>query len=199
MMPSSLQCYCLCFGSYVKSLLSPSSLGWEDPLEKGMATHSSTVAWKIPWTEERGRLQSMGLQRVRHDWATSLSLVFPPRTLAALPSAGLRAFPCMLMSGVVWRFLLCMGRGRARLVPSPPLHLFPWPHLRMTTPSPLTCAGAMSISTRSPRVLTPDCTRLLRMLLSFPSPSSGQASVPGASALPLFSPKTASPCSFLPV
>ena len=43
-------------------------------LEKAMAPHSSTHAWKIPWTEEPGRLQSMGLQRVRHDWATSLSL-----------------------------------------------------------------------------------------------------------------------------
>ena len=43
------------------------SLGWEDPLEKEMATHSSTLAWKILWTEERGRLQSMGSQRVRHD------------------------------------------------------------------------------------------------------------------------------------
>ena len=43
------------------------SLGWEDPLEKEMATHSSTLVWKIPWTEEPGRLQSMGSQRVRHD------------------------------------------------------------------------------------------------------------------------------------
>ena len=43
------------------------SLGWEDLLEKEMATHSSTLAWKIPWTEKSGRLQSMGLQRVRHD------------------------------------------------------------------------------------------------------------------------------------
>ena len=51
------------------------SLGWEDPLEKAMATHSSTLAWKIPWMEEPGRLQSMGLQRVGHDWATSLYLV----------------------------------------------------------------------------------------------------------------------------
>ena len=42
-------------------------LGQEDPLEEGMATHSSTLAWGIPWTEEPGRLQSMGLQRVRHD------------------------------------------------------------------------------------------------------------------------------------
>ena len=41
-------------------------LGWEDLLEKEMATHSSTLAWKIPWMEERGRLQSMGSQRVRH-------------------------------------------------------------------------------------------------------------------------------------
>ena len=43
------------------------SLGQEDPLEKGMATHSSTLAWRIPWTEEAGGLQSMGLHRVRHD------------------------------------------------------------------------------------------------------------------------------------
>ena len=42
-------------------------LGREDPLEKEMATHSSILAWKIPWTEEPGRLQSMGSQRVRHD------------------------------------------------------------------------------------------------------------------------------------
>ena len=42
--------------------------------EKAMATHSRTLAWKIPWMEEPGRLQSMGSQRVRHDWATSLSL-----------------------------------------------------------------------------------------------------------------------------
>ena len=41
--------------------------GQEDPLEKEMATHSSTLAWKIPWMEEPGRLQSMGLQRVGHD------------------------------------------------------------------------------------------------------------------------------------
>ena len=43
------------------------SLGQEDPLEKGMATHSSILAWKIPWMEETGRLQSMGSQRVGHD------------------------------------------------------------------------------------------------------------------------------------
>ena len=43
-------------------------------MEKAMATHSSTLAWKIPWTEEPGGLQSMGLPRVGHDWATSLSL-----------------------------------------------------------------------------------------------------------------------------
>ena len=43
------------------------ALGWEDPLEKEMAIHSSTIAWKIPWTEEPGRLQSTGLQRVGHD------------------------------------------------------------------------------------------------------------------------------------
>ena len=43
------------------------SLGGEDPLEEGMATHSSILAWRIPWTEDPGRLQSMDLQRVAHD------------------------------------------------------------------------------------------------------------------------------------
>ena len=56
----------------VKSLLATwetqvQSLAWEDPLEKETATHSSLLAWEIPWTEEPGRLQSMGSQRVGHD------------------------------------------------------------------------------------------------------------------------------------
>ena len=46
------------------------SLGWEDSLEKGMATHSSILAWRIPWTEEPGRLQSVGSQMVGHDLVT---------------------------------------------------------------------------------------------------------------------------------
>ena len=50
---------CICV--YVRSL------GWKDSLEEGMATHFSTLAWRIPWTEEPGGLQSMGSQRVRHD------------------------------------------------------------------------------------------------------------------------------------
>ena len=50
------------------------SLGWEDPLEKEMAAHSSILAWKIPWTVEPGRLPSMGSQRVGRNWVTSLSL-----------------------------------------------------------------------------------------------------------------------------
>ena len=49
------------------------SLGWEDSLEREMAPHSSTLVWKIPWMEESGRLQSMGSQRVGHNWVTSLS------------------------------------------------------------------------------------------------------------------------------
>ena len=46
------------------------SLGWEDPMEESMASHSSILAWRIPWTEEPGGLQLLGLQRVRHDWMT---------------------------------------------------------------------------------------------------------------------------------
>ena len=50
-------------------------LGWEDPLEKGTATHSSILTWRNAWTEEPGRLQSMGLQRVGHSWATSIFIL----------------------------------------------------------------------------------------------------------------------------
>ena len=53
------------------------SLGQEDPLEKEMATHSSIPAWRIPWTEEPGGLQSTGLRRVRYDWTTNTFTSFP--------------------------------------------------------------------------------------------------------------------------
>ena len=69
------------------------SLGWEDPLEKEMAIHSSTIAWKIPWTEEPGRLQSMGLQRVRHDWATSLNIALNMYHIFLCPWT-FRLLPC---------------------------------------------------------------------------------------------------------
>ena len=60
----------------VKSLLTMlktwvQSLGWEDPLEKEMATHSSVLTWEIPGIEEPGGLQSLGLQRITHNWATN--------------------------------------------------------------------------------------------------------------------------------
>ena len=54
------------------------SLGWEDPLKNRMATHSSILARRVPWTEEPGRLQSMGLQRVGHDWVTNTFTVCIP-------------------------------------------------------------------------------------------------------------------------
>ena len=53
------------------------SLGQQDPLEKGMAIHSSILAWRIPWTEEPSGLQSMGSQRVGHDWSTNTFTFFP--------------------------------------------------------------------------------------------------------------------------
>ena len=50
-------------------------LDWEDPLEKGMATHSKSLAWSIPWTEEPGKLQSLGSQRVGHDLQLNNSMI----------------------------------------------------------------------------------------------------------------------------
>ena len=68
-------------------------LGREDPLEKEMATDSSVLAWKITWTEEPGRLQSMESQRVGHDWATLLLLYYGIRDLSS-PTRGQTWVPC---------------------------------------------------------------------------------------------------------
>ena len=111
------------------------SLGREDPLEKEMATHSSILAWKIPRMEEPGRLQSMGSQRVRHDWATSFSLFkIGPVTcesfaygeivlsfclLVCFSSAWrgwVRWSSCLLMTGFVFLFCLLFRWGRVLLL-----------------------------------------------------------------------------------
>ena len=68
-------------------------LGQEDPLEKAMAPHSSTLAWKIPWTEEPGGLQSKESQRVRHDWVTSLSLSLTKNNYKKVFITCYKAFP----------------------------------------------------------------------------------------------------------
>ena len=82
--------------------------------EKEMATHSSTLAWKIPWTEEPGRLQSTGSQRVGHDWATSLSLSLVVQWLRIwLPMQGTQ------VRFLVWEDSACCGAPR-------PVHLNCW-------------------------------------------------------------------------
>ena len=68
------------------------SLGREDPLEKEMATHSSILAWRIPWMEEPCRLQSTGSQRVIHDWATFLFFLYDKPTANTLNSEKLKTF-----------------------------------------------------------------------------------------------------------
>ena len=92
------------------------SLGWEDSLEKAMATHSNILAWRIPWMEEPGRLQSMGSQRVGHDWATSLTCLgegpgqnrseFQQTTAGTLVEAALTAIDPQVTKtflGLYWR------------------------------------------------------------------------------------------------
>ena len=87
------------------------SLGQEDPMEKEMITHSSTLAWRIPWTEEPGRLQSTGSQRVGHDWATSLT-----HSLTCQISYRIQLFSCSVVSDSLWPH----GLQNARLpCPSP--------------------------------------------------------------------------------
>ena len=78
------------------------ALAWEDPLDKEMAIHSSTIAWKIPWPGGPGRLQSMGSQRVRHNWETSFHLPLLlvligilERTIPSHPCLPLSSGPCI--------------------------------------------------------------------------------------------------------
>jgi len=86
--------------------------GMEEPLEEGMATHSSMLAWRIQWTEEPGRLQSMGLQRVRHDWATkhSTGKISTGKRIHRIPVC-LRRDSSTLLEWVTWITALSWWRG----------------------------------------------------------------------------------------
>ena len=79
------------------------SLSWKDPLEKGKATHSSILAWRIPWT-----IQSMGLQRVRYDWATFTSLHFTLHFLLLSHIHSLSAIICQSLSAIISPVFLCV-------------------------------------------------------------------------------------------
>ena len=98
------------------------SLGREDPLEKEMTIHSIAIAWKIPWTKEPGRLQSMWSQRVRHDWATSLLLsLLLNRVRTAIP-----IFYPAQSSGPEWGFLMkSLSLKEPPLITGSQMH-FPW-------------------------------------------------------------------------
>ena len=91
------------------------SLGKKDPLEEGMATHSSNLARRIPWTEEPGRLQSTGSQRVGHDWATSLSLF-----LSCIGEGSGNPLQCSCLEnprdgGAWWAAIYGVAQSRTRL------------------------------------------------------------------------------------
>ena len=86
------------------------SLGWEDPLEKEMATHSSTLAWKILWTEEPGRLQSTGSQKVGHNWATSLHFIDTFALVRHVLSYLLHSVFSCFHPLFIWNLCLCLMR-----------------------------------------------------------------------------------------
>ena len=77
------------------------SLGQEDSLEEGMATHSSILAWRIPWTEEPGRLQSIESQRVRHDWSNFSST-----------NLNFNSFPCLIALARISNTMLNRSENR---------------------------------------------------------------------------------------
>ena len=89
------------------------SLGREDPREKEMATHSSILDWRISWMEEPGGLQSMGSQRVRQDWASSLSLITLPQQLLLCAFVSYKAGIKFRLSGL-WNLPCTEPRNAAR-------------------------------------------------------------------------------------
>ena len=93
------------------------SLGWEDPLDKEMATHSSILAWKIPWMEEPGRLHSMGSQRVGHDWATYI-ILHPHHGCIGEGNGTPLQYSCLenpVDGGVWWAAVPGVAKSRTRL------------------------------------------------------------------------------------
>ena len=112
------------------------SLSYEDPLQEGMATQSSILAWEIPWTEETGRLQSMGCQRVRHNLVTEQQqqrVLLSVTQVSKVPS---------------WSHV---GEQRETVKPQPPGHRIP------TLCSPYLC-GSWPLSQPPPKVAEPDLT-----------------------------------------
>ena len=91
-----------------------STLGWEDPLEKGMATYSSILAWRIPWTEEPGGQQSMGSQRVRRDWAAN-TFTFTSFPLASF-SDRLFSKPWSRMVSKAWSSILWLSHSKGKRI-----------------------------------------------------------------------------------
>ena len=75
------------------------SLGQEDPLEEGMATHSSIVSWRIPWTEEPGGLQTTGAQRVRYDWSNLIHTRELVNAISTVPEQ--RERPTVSLNGII--------------------------------------------------------------------------------------------------
>ena len=95
-------------------------LGWEDPVEKGNVTHSSILVWRIPWTEQPGGLQSMGLQRVGHNWAillTSLGTGYNwPHIQRLLTFHCSSYFPRMFVSGGSRAYWRCMPETKEKVI-----------------------------------------------------------------------------------
>ena len=106
------------------------SLGQEDPLKNGTAIHSSTLAWRIPWTEEPGGLQSVGSQRVGHDWVTNTTTITTwTRRVGDIMNWKV-CFPFSQQGESSWRSLDHRWKNREeKILPSPPFFVYlcvPW-------------------------------------------------------------------------
>ena len=86
------------------------SLGWEDLLEKGMATDSSILAWRISWTQQSGGLQSMGSQRVRHDWTTNTGREKVYKTVGYISQGHIASLVKVTLIGS-WNGCICFKEG----------------------------------------------------------------------------------------
>ena len=140
------------------------SLDWREPLEEGMATHSSILAWRIPRTEEPGGLQSLGSQRVKHDWGTmhsfaaihlSLSVIQKKKKIERLQNIFSYSLQCFWFCSCFLRFLFLSGKALSEIFPV--LCVQSHNHVQLFT-VPWTIACQASPSTKSRWLFTTSTT-----------------------------------------
>ena len=137
------------------------SLSWKDALEEEMVTHSKAHGWKIPWTEESGRLQSMGSQRIGHTWAHTCTLALQCLLYSKVNQLSVHIYPLL---GISFPFSSPQSIGWSPLCPTVGSHRLPSLYL-VSTVSMCQCQN-LSISLDAPNTIPTHISTLFPLFLS---------------------------------